>query len=139
MKKILIILALILALAPNVIFAGDIFSGGPLAESDPFPGISKTITNPVAGEIWFIGQADVAFTAHEVKGICMGGTSVAVQIQECDSAGANCAAIHDALTLDTDGASTTTFTDSAIAANAILRLSTGTVTGGVTQFQVRFK
>ena len=110
-----------------------------IGTSNVFPGISKTIANPADSDVLYIGQADVAFTPHAVSGICMGGTSVVVQIQECDSAGANCAAIHDALTIDTNGASTTTFTDTSVAANAVLTVDIGAVTGGVTQVQVRFK
>jgi hypothetical protein len=118
----------------NVTIGGNVTMG----TTNLFGGIYKTVTNPNDADLLLIGRNSLAsaITPRKVWGIAVGGTSVVVQILECDTAGANCAAIHDALTVDTDGAFTTTFTDASIAAGAVLKLDIGTVTGVVTQLMV---
>ena len=125
-------------LPPDVIQADGVGGGVAMGTTNLFGGIYKTVTNPNDADLLLIGRNSLssAITPRKIWGIAVGGTSVVVQIQECDTTGANCAAIHDALTVDTDGAFTTTFTDSSIAAGAVLKLDIGTVTGAVTQLMV---
>ncbi len=96
--------------------------------------VCKTVTNPSDSDLLLFDIPNHAFTATKVIGIAVGGTSAVVDIQECATDGTSCANIQTAsLTVDTDGANTTSFGDAAIAASAILKLDIGTVTGVVTQ------
>lgn len=100
--------------------------------------LCKTIPNPNDADAWLfhINQKGSAWTASEIRGVAIGGTSVVFTMQECDANGANCAAIEDAQTVTTGTASTGTITDASVADNAVLKLDIGTVTGAVTQLMV---
>lgn len=62
------------------------------------------IKTPVDADDVLIFKAQTAITVTDIHVIAQGGTSISVDIQECDSAGANCATVDAAITADTDGA-----------------------------------
>lgn len=62
------------------------------------------VKTPVDADDFFLFKAQQAITITDIHVITIAGTSIAVDIQECDSAGANCATVDAAITADTDGA-----------------------------------
>ena len=75
-------------------------------------------------------KAPYGMTISAINCIVQGTTSVTGQLQECDSAGANCADLDSDITCDADGAADDgSLTDSAIAANGWLRWKTTSVSG----------
>ncbi len=63
------------------------------------------------------------------------GESVVVNVYECDSNGDNCAVIINQITCG-NTPTAATITDSALAANAFLKITIGTVTGTVTSLLI---
>lgn len=98
----------------------------------------KTITNPSDSDLLLFWIVKSAFTASKITGIAVGGTSVVIDIHECDSDGtSNCADIStNPVTVDLDGANTTTFDNGGIDAGDVLLIDIGAVTGAVTQVMV---
>jgi hypothetical protein len=62
------------------------------------------IKTPTDADDVLLFKAQTAITITDIHVIAQGGTSISVDIQECDSAGANCATVDAAITADTDGA-----------------------------------
>jgi hypothetical protein len=62
------------------------------------------VKSPVDTDDFLLFKAQQAITITDIHVIAQGGTSISVDIQECDSAGANCATLDAAITADTDGA-----------------------------------
>jgi hypothetical protein len=62
------------------------------------------IKTPVDADDFFLFKAQQAITITDIHVITIAGTSIDVDIQECDSAGVNCATVDAAITADTDGA-----------------------------------
>lgn len=62
------------------------------------------IKTPVDADDFLLFKAQSAITVTDIHVIAQGGTSISVDVQECDSAGANCATVDAAITADTDGA-----------------------------------
>lgn len=62
------------------------------------------VKSPVDADDFLLFKAQQAITITDIHVIAQGGTSISVDIQECDSAGANCATVDAAITADTDGA-----------------------------------
>lgn len=62
------------------------------------------VKTPVDADDFLLFKAQTAITITDIHVIAQGGTSISVDIQECDSAGANCATVDAAITADTDGA-----------------------------------
>ncbi len=84
-------------------------------------------------------KAPYGMTIVAISGIVQGTTSVTGQLQECDSAGANCADLDSDITVDADGAADDgSLTDSAIASGAWIRWKTTSVSGTPTFLTVTF-
>jgi hypothetical protein len=62
------------------------------------------VKTPVDADDFLLFKSQTAITVTDIHCFASGGTSIAVDIQECDSAGANCATVDAAITCDTDGA-----------------------------------
>lgn len=61
------------------------------------------VKSPVDDD-FLLFKARQAITITDIHVIAQGGTSISIDIQECDSAGANCSSVDAAITADTDGA-----------------------------------
>ncbi len=110
---------------------GDGVSGNPVisvtGDFEPF-----TIASPDSGDeyLWF--KAPTAMTVTDIHAICIGGTSIVIDVQECDGAGANCATLDATITADTDGAEDDgTLSNGAIDAGDWVKIVMGTETGTV--------
>jgi hypothetical protein len=91
---------------------------------------SFVIPAPAATDDINLLKAPYGMTISAINCIVQGTTSVTGQLQECDSAGANCADLDSDITCDADGAADDgSLTDSAIAANGWLRWKTTSVSG----------
>ena len=100
--------------------------------ADGMARICKALENPTDSDAIEFDTHDAAWTLRKVTGYARGGTSVVFTVQECDSAGANCAGVHAAKTITSGNAvSSPELTDTAIAQDGILKLDIGTVTGDV--------
>jgi hypothetical protein len=66
--------------------------------------IDFAIKTPVDADDFFLFKAQTAITITDIYVITIGGTSIAVDIQECTSSGTSCTTVDDAITADTDGA-----------------------------------
>lgn len=66
--------------------------------------IDFAVKTPVDADDFLLFKAQTAITITDIHVIAQGGTSISVDIQECDSAGVNCATVDAAITADTDGA-----------------------------------
>lgn len=85
-------------------------------------------------------KAPYGMTITGISCIVQGTTSATGQLQECDSAGANCADLDGDIACDADGAADDgTLTDSAIASGGWLRWKTTSVSGTPTFLTVTFK
>ncbi len=62
------------------------------------------IKTPADADDFILFKAQTAITITDIHCIAQGGTSISMDVQECDSAGANCATVDAAITCDTDGA-----------------------------------
>lgn len=62
------------------------------------------VKSPADSDDFLLFKARQAITVTDIHVIAQGGTSISVDIQECDSAGANCSTVDAAITADTDGA-----------------------------------
>lgn len=62
------------------------------------------VKSPADADDFLLFKARQAITITDIHVIAQGGTSISVDIQECDSAGANCSSVDAAITADTDGA-----------------------------------
>ena len=62
------------------------------------------VKTPVDADDFLIFKAQQAITITDIHVIAQGGTSISVDIQECNSSGASCATVDAAITADTDGA-----------------------------------
>ncbi len=104
---------------------------------------SWNLADPLAGDDGdFQVEFPAACTLQEVACNCQGGTSVVISLYERARATPETGTTNmmtSTLTCDTDGAVTTSFTDSALAADVPLALGVGTVTGGVTLLRVYVK
>lgn len=91
---------------------------------------SFVIPAPAATDDINLLKAPYGMTILAINCIVQGTTSVTGQLQECDSAGANCADLDSDITCDADGAADDgSLTDSVIAANGWLRWKTTSVSG----------
>jgi hypothetical protein len=100
--------------------------------------VCKTITNPSDADNLLFDIAS-ARTVTKVWGIAVGGTSAVVTLQNAGASGSGSTAIHSALTVDTDGASTTTISAPTLADGDVIKIDIGTVTGAVTQLMVCYE
>lgn len=101
---------------------------------------SLVIPAPADTDDMNIMKAPYGMTIVGIDCIVQGTTSVTGQIQECDSAGANCADLDSDITCDADGAADDgTLTDSAIASGAWLRWKTTSLSGTPTFLTVTVK
>ena len=66
--------------------------------------IDFAVKTPVDADDFLLFKAQTAMTITDIHVIAQGGTSISVDIQECDSAGANCATVDAAITATTTGA-----------------------------------
>ncbi|QGH73034.1 MAG: hypothetical protein [Siphoviridae sp. ctCJE6] len=100
---------------------------------NPAP-ISKTVENPLDSDNFIIFRADAALTISSINCIVENATSAVITVQECDSAGDNCAGVDGATTItcDVDGAADDgSLSNAAIDSGDWVRLDIGTVTGTV--------
>ena len=92
--------------------------------------LSFVIPAPAEADDINIMKAPYGMTIIGIDCIVQGTTSATGQIQECDSAGANCADLDSDIVCDADGAADDgTLTDSAIASGAWLRWKTTSLSG----------
>jgi len=91
------------------------------------------VKTPVDGDDLPLFKAQTALTITDIHVIATGGTDISVDIQECDSAGANCVTVDAAITADTNGAEDDgTLTNGAIDAGDWVKIVLGAPTGAVT-------
>ena len=62
------------------------------------------IKSPVDADDVLMFKAQQAITVTDIHVLAQGGGTISVDIQECDSAGANCATVDAAISADSDGA-----------------------------------
>lgn len=62
------------------------------------------IKSPVDADDVLMFKAQQAITITDIHVLAQGGGTISVDIQECDSAGANCATVDAAISADSDGA-----------------------------------
>jgi len=62
------------------------------------------VKTPVDADDVLLFKSQTAITITDIHVIAQGGTSISVDIQECNSSGASCATVDAAITADTDGA-----------------------------------
>jgi hypothetical protein len=96
----------------------------------PIQFISFVISAPAAADDINVMKAPYGMTILGIDCIVQGTTSATGQIQECDSAGANCADLDSDIACDADGAADDgDLTDSTIASGAWLRWKTTSLSG----------
>lgn len=66
--------------------------------------IDFAVKTPVDADDFLLFKAQTAMTITDIHVIAQGGTSISVDIQECNSSGASCATVDAVITADTDGA-----------------------------------
>jgi len=114
-----------------------IFYGGSKRSLTPKMSFSIPWDAPADADSRLLFKAQYAFTITDVHGIvdpADTGESVVFDIQECDSAGDNCATIDATITADNDGAEDDgSLTNGTIDAGDWVLLDIGTVTGTVSQ------
>lgn len=138
MKKIPIISLLILLIASNA-YSGPVITSGASSGSGSGGGwqTPKSITNPTASDDYIIDYVSSASTLSGMHGICVGGTSVTISLQQCDDDGlSNCADLVADAAITCGTKKDFTIADSSIAADKTLKLLVGTVTGSVTYVTV---
>src|SRR5574343_1393744 len=92
--------------------------------------LSFVIPAPAEADDINIMKAPYGMTILGINCIVQGTTSVTGQLQECDSAGANCADLDSDIVCDADGAADDgSLTDSAIASGGWLRWKTTSLSG----------
>ena len=102
--------------------------------------ISFVLESPTDADAFLIWKAPYALTITDIDCITKAATSAVIDIQECDSAGANCATVDATITCDSDGAADDgSLTNGAIDANDWIKLDIGTVTGTVGAVTVTIK
>lgn len=99
--------------------------------------VCKTITNPSDSDNVLFDIA-TARTITKISGICVGGTSAVITLQDAGADGSGSTSIDDAITMDTDGANGGTISY-AVHDGDIIKLDVGTVTGVVTQLMVCYE
>jgi hypothetical protein len=99
--------------------------------------VCKTITNPSDADNILFDIAS-ARTITKISGICVGGTSAVITLQDAGADGSGSTSIDDAITMDTDGANGGTISYT-IHDGDIIKLDVGTVTGVVTQVMVCYE
>jgi hypothetical protein len=70
----------------------------------PISGLEESILDPADADDFVWRKLQFATTITDIHCIASGGGSITLTLQECDSAGANCANIDGAITCDGDGA-----------------------------------
>lgn len=94
--------------------------------------IGFVLETPADADAFLIWKAPHAITITDIDCIVGAATSAVIDIQECDSAGANCATVDATITCDADGAADDgTLSNGGIDAGDWLKLDIGTVTGTV--------
>ncbi len=88
--------------------------------------------NVTAGKARLFGPYPTALVLDGLYCTAVGGGSVAVSLQECDSGAANCADVGASVTANGGVDSDTSLTDASIAAGAWMNIILGTPTGTVT-------
>lgn len=131
--------SLLTAAAPTIDAAGEVaidttsdqlvYYGGAKRAIPYKQYVSAVIPAPADTDDINLLKAPYGMTILAINCIVQGTTSVTGQLQECDSAGANCADLDSDITCDADGADDGTLTDSAIASGAWLRWKTTSVSG----------
>jgi len=99
--------------------------------------VCKTITNPSDADNILFDIAS-ARTITKISGICVGGTSAVITLQDAGADGSGSTSIGDAITMDTDGANGGTISY-AVHDGDIIKLDVGAVTGIVTQLMVCYE
>ncbi len=96
----------------------------------PVQFVSVTIPAPSTDDDINLLKAPYGMTITAINCIVQGTTSATGQLQECDSAGANCADLDSDIVCDADGAADDgSLTDSAIASGGWLRWKTTSLSG----------
>lgn len=112
---------------------GDGIAGNPTISAVAYPFREPgTILTPADADDapWF--RAGSALTLTSFGCIASGSTpSITVDLQECDSAGANCATVIDGAITCNGGWDAGTLTDTAVASGAIMRINLGAPSGTV--------
>ena len=111
---------------------------------DPTPTVdypvlhSRTISTPADADDYNWFQAPAAITLSAVKCFAEGSTpSITADVQECDSAGANCASVLSGAIPCNGGWDAGTVSDTAIAANGTMRILLGAPSGTVSAVTVQ--
>jgi hypothetical protein len=99
--------------------------------------VCKTITNPSDADNLLFDIA-TARTVSKVWGICVGGTSVVVTLQDAGADGSGSTTI-ESITATTTGATSTSIDSATLHDGDIIKLDIGTVTGAVTQVMVCYE
>ena len=99
------------------------------------PSLTINIPGPDAADIVYIPVRN-AMTLSAVKCLVKGGTSVEIDVQECDADCGSCVTTGGAPTCATTLTTDSTFSDATIAAGGCVAFDIGTVTGTVTQLPI---
>lgn len=114
-------------------------------------GLLKVSDDRVVGRYWFGGviedptdadafllfKPETAITITDINCISVAGTSVVIDIQECDANGGTCGTVDATITCGTtSSADDGTLTNGAIDANDWIKWDIGNVTGSVTELSV---
>jgi hypothetical protein len=111
-------------------WATTIDASGNLTCSAQTKTFSVVVPSVAATDDMILFKAPAALTLTGLDCIVSAATSATINIQECDSTGASCADTATAdLACDTDGATTTSFTDAAIASGAWVKLDVASISG----------
>lgn len=90
------------------------------------------VKNPVNTDDFLLFKAQHAILITGINVIAQGGTSISVEVQECDSAGINCVTVDGAITADQDGATDDgSISNQAIDANDWVKIVLGAPSGTV--------
>ena len=123
---------------------GVTWTNGDGVAGNPTPAVaypvlqSRTISDPADADDYNWFQAPEAITVSAVKCFAEGSTpSITADVQECDSAGANCATILSGAITCNGGWDAGTVSDTAIAANGTLRILLGAPSGTVSAVTVQ--
>jgi len=99
------------------------------------PVFSIPVTNPAGSEDFLIWRAPVAITITAVNGVCMDGTNLTCQINECDANGDNAVEICSD-TAVTVSNTALTITNAVVDAGDYISFTSSAETGDVTKMML---